>query len=118
MTLRALAPVALLALAGCMERTPSADCEHVPDLRAMWHESQGVDEETGRRTVVAYITDCGILDGARRAEVRRMLGRDYEREGREISYYVGEDGMRIDEEALDIRFDRHSKVVEAVLAQH
>ena len=112
--------LALSGLCGCLadsRSTPEVDCERIPSLRHTWKKASATNDEKGRRTVAAYIVDCGALRGQPRRKVRHVLGRPVEADHDEMLFYLGEDGLKIDSENLVIYFDDRGRAITAEIAQ-
>ena len=111
---------ALLMGSSLRDGTGQRDCGAAPDF-AGWKQATthatvlSERYEDKRREVADHLVSCGSLRGASSAEVLRRLGRPPDAkvpptQGDSWVYYLGPDGLGIDDENLYVEFDarRHA----------
>jgi hypothetical protein len=128
----ALSVVVALLLGGCGYGSSEVrvDCGKPPDLagwRAATGRGKALEEgepERVRRSVAAHLSKCHTLHGKSQAAVLELLGRsglpDSETPRDEQTtwdFYLGPDGLHIDDEVMLVVFDRDRRVEEVIIAQ-
>jgi hypothetical protein len=114
-----LAVVVALVVAGCGDA--EVDCGEPVDFAA-WREAttgerafEEGDPEQVRRSVAAQLVECGTIDGRSVGEVRTLLGRG--RRHGTSEFYLGPDGLHLDDVIMIVVFDRYRRVKDVLVAQ-